>query len=1295
VAVPDHLGRFAGNHWLIPDVKRRGQPAPGGSDPGGRLTLDSSDSPLKRHRITLLLLSLALSLGASSSAGAQNTDVIRGRVTGPDSLPVRSAQVTVTSVSGNVSRGAVSNQDGRFTVTFPGGDGDYIVNVTAIGFAPRRFQLKRVADEDVLIADARLSRVEVLDEVRVVGQRERVRRGDVPPDIGGTEHPIQADVAVPASDLGDLAAMAATLPGVQLVPGEGGDPNGFSVLGLGADQNMTTLNGLSFGGASLPRDAATMSSLATSPYDVSRGGFSGAQFSIRGRPGTNFRIRGASLNLETPQTQWTDRAAADLGQENTNLSLGGIASGPIRMDRSFYSVSYQLGRRINDLQSLFHTSPLGLRTSGVAADSAARLGGILTAAQIPTSVAGLPSHRTMDQGSLFGSLDFNAPNSTSGHSFNVSFNGNWNRQNPASLSATEMPSHGAERTSVRGGLQARHSGYLFSTLSETSVGLSGSRTEAEPYLALPAGRVRVSSEFGDGGTSVQTLSFGGNQNLASLQSSRDLQFLNQLSWFSRNDKHRLKFTTELRDEASSQSRSNNVLGTFLYNSLADLENSQAVSYSRQLLPRERSSRQLVSSFSLGDSWRRTQNLQIQYGARVDANRFATRPAFNSQIADAFGVRNDFVPNRVYVSPRIGFSWTYGTAAQVAGFEGAQRGPRSVVRGGIGVFQNTPGPGLIGAALENTGLAGSAQQLLCVGSATPTPDWAAYAEDAGSVPSVCADGSAGSVFSDATPSVALISRDYRAPRSLRSNLQWSQPILDNRFSLQLEGTYSRNTQQSGTVDLNFNPLQRFALPAEGDRPVYVTPASIVPGTGAVAPGESRVSPLFSRVSAVRSDLSSTSRQLSARLSPVTFRPNFSWSLSYVLADVRESAFGFTSTGGNPLAIERSPSSFASRHQITYNLSYNLFDWVRLNWFGSFRSGSAFTPTVASDINGDGYANDRAFVFDPQAVSDAGVAEGMRNLLDNGSDAARECLSRQIGAIAGRNSCRGPWSSSAVLSFALNPVKLRIPQRATLSFQLSNPLGAADLLLHGSDDLRGWGQTPFPDQALLYVRGFDPQTQRFRYEVNQRFGATNPAFSTFRAPVTLTAMMRFDLGPVRERQLLAQQLERGRRATGGRLPEQMLRAMFAGGGGLPNPLAVILRQQDSLALSSTQADSVATLNRRYTIRLDSIWAPVASYIAALSEEYDEDEVWYRYRNARRATVDLLIESAPVVKGLLRDDQVRKLPAMIVSHLDSRYLTSIRSGTATYAGGGMIPPGAQSGGGGQMMPATGGGNVIIIRQ
>jgi hypothetical protein len=269
---------------------------------------------------------------------------------------------------------------------------------------------------------------------------------------------------------------------------------------------------------------------------------------------------------------------------------------------------------------------------------------------------------------------------------------------------------------------------------------------------------------------------------------------------------------------------------------------------------------------------------------------------------------------------------------------------------------------------------------------------------------------------------------------------------------------------------------------------------------------------------------------------------------------------------------------------------------------------------------------------------------------------------------------------------------MPRRATLSFQISNPLGAADLLLNGSNNLRGWGQQVFPDQALLYVRGFDAQAQRFRYEVNQRFGATSPAFSAFRSPVTLTAMLRFDVGPTRERQMLEQQLDRGRTKDGQKLPEPMIKMMFSNGG-LPNPMAQILRQQDTLKLTSPQADSIATMNRWYIVRVDSIWSPVAKYLAELPTRYDEDEAYDHYIRARRATVDLLSKLGPKIKGLLTPEQRRKLPPFVASYLEPRYLASIRSGTGSFTGGGMMMGPM---GGGPVMAGMGGGGdrVTIIR-
>jgi hypothetical protein len=340
-----------------------------------------------------------------------------------------------------------------------------------------------------------------------------------------------------------------------------------------------------------------------------------------------------------------------------------------------------------------------------------------------------------------------------------------------------------------------------------------------------------------------------------------------------------------------------------------------------------------------------------------------------------------------------------------------------------------------------------------------------------------------------------------------------------------------------------------------------------------------------------------------------------------------------------------------------------------------------------VNGDGYGfNDRAFIFDPLRATDPTLAAGMRSLLDNGSGTARKCLEKQLGRLAERNSCQGPWTTNATLQFSFNPVKVRMPQRTSLSFTLSNPLTAVDVLMHGENKLHGWGQSVFPDQSLLYVRGFDAQTQRFKYDVNERFGATSVAQNTSRNPVVLTALFRVDVGPTRERQSLTMMLDRGRTTNGTKTPEQQLKMMY-GSGGLPNPMQQILRQADTLQLTTVQADSIASLNRYYTVRLDSLWTPVAKYLSDLPETYDQGAAYDRYKVARQASVDLLIKLSPDIKSLLTPAQTRMMPAFVMSYLDKRFLSAIRSGTAG-AGGPMMMMGdmgavaAQAGGDHRMM-------------
>ncbi|HET9425628.1 MAG TPA: carboxypeptidase-like regulatory domain-containing protein [Gemmatimonadaceae bacterium] len=1239
-------------------------------------------------RRLLSVVAVVVSIFCGRDLSAQATDVIRGRVIGPDSLPVVGATVTATSISGNVSRNARTDRNGNFSISFPNGDGDYIVSFAAMGYAGRRFQVKRTADQEVLLADAKLQRSAVtLDAMKVEQPRQRPGRNDaMSTDISGSERGLGGGI-LGLDQMGDLAAMAGSLPGFSYIPASAEGSGGFSVFGLDAAQNLTTLNGLPSSADGLPRDASVTSSVSTSPYDVARGGFSGGAINVRTRSGNNFIRRSLSFVGQAPQATWTDATGRASGAQQTMGSLGGTLSGPIRFNKAYYTTSFQFNNTTRDLLTLMSQTPSSFLIAGVSPDSANRAMNQFAVRGIPQTAAGVPGDNLTRSGSFVGALDFTPPTSNTGAAYNITFNGNFNRNTPAFLNSLDLPSRGAEQSGWQAGVQGRHNAYFgFGVLTETNIGVAASGSEMDPFLRLPAGTVRVASDFGGTAPVVRNLGFGGNQGRSS-SSNLNQSFFNTLSWFSRNNKHRIKMTTELNYSHSSSSSFNNEYGTFTYQSLADLAANTPSSYTRQLTPRNTSIGNVIGGWSLGDSYRPNQDLQVQYGIRVDGNRFTTLPTRNAAVETAFGVRNDKVPTPVYFSPRLGFTRTLGTAPEVVLFDGAFRAPRMVLNGGIGVFQSWANTSGLGQAIANNGLPSGIQQLSCIGAATPTPDWS---DLTGSVFDVCANGVGASEFANTAPNVALFSQDFVSPRSLRSNLSWRGFPLNGRFASTVNAQVSYNMNQPGNFDLNFNPAPQFTLDNEGGRPVFVKTTSIVPSSGLISSRDAKVSSAFNRVTEMRSDLTSHSEQLQFSLSPFNWNYSWSWNLGYTLQNTRDQVRGFSSTAGDPREVAWGRSAFDARHDIRFGLNYSFFNAIRVNWNQGFRSGTPFTPMVAGDVNGDGYLNDRAFVFDPASTSDPAVKSGMETLLASGPSAARDCLRGQLGKLADRASCEGPWTANASLSISLDPVRTRLPRRMGLSFSISNPLGAADMLLHGEDDMRGWGQAPQPDNTLLSVKGFDPATQRYTYEVNQRFGSTSLQQTLSRNPVRIVMQARFDVGPATERQMLTQQLDRGRSIAGmPKVTEQNWKAQYSSGP-VFNPLRQILTQADSMQLTRIQADSIASLNRWYTVRLDSIWTPIAKFFAEMPVNYDQDLAYDRYREGREASVDLLIRIAPAVRGILTPAQTRKL-GFLSQFLDTRYLAYIRSGTASGGGPmGFAPIGAAMM---EVAMASGGGMAVTI--
>jgi len=432
-------------------------------------------------------------------------------------------------------------------------------------------------------------------------------------------------------------------------------------------------------------------------------------------------------------------------------------------------------------------------------------------------------------------------------------------------------------------------------------------------------------------------------------------------------------------------------------------------------------------------------------------------------------------------------------------------------------------------------------------------------------------------------VSLFDPGYRPPTDWKFNIGLSG-VRAGRWEAQasLRGVHEVNA--TSTVDLNFSAQPQFVL-SDGFRPVFTSPNEISGSTGLINPGVSRIDPAIGHLQAYRSDLSRDAFQFSATIvSPDWLRAKLGLTLTYLFDVQRNEGRGYLgTTAGYPDQVERLPGAQPT-HQFVIANRFPLRLWVfNSNIRFVLTSGIAYTPMVVGDINGDGYSNDRAFIPNLAQSASGTLASSLNEMLAQAPSGVRACILEQQRRIAAANSCRGPWSGR--LDWTMTFASSRngaLGQRLHFTMNLINAgslIGRALGLDRAA--LTGAGM---PDSRLLYLSGFDPGLQQFRYTVNPLFGQTLTGGVNSRAgpPVQLQVALEYQLAAAPLNPLLHEAgLDRGRGKN------VSLEAVVAAlGPYASNPVDVVLWLKDSLALSSEQVRQVEAVKRAIDQAIDSL-------------------------------------------------------------------------------------------------------------
>lgn len=620
------------------------------------------------RRLVFLLACLVVSLAhpLRAQVGA-STDIITGTVVGPDGKPIEGATVEVMSVETEVSRHKTTNARGQYTVLFPDGGGQYKITVRHLGMLPVTFTVLKQADEDRLVADAKMTAgVQTLTAVnttanRLPGNRDLPTAGSIEKSLTGAE---MMRLPIDPSDFNAIAALA---PGVVQVAGTDSTAAGFSVAGQRPDQNQITLDGMSFGGAGVPAEAVRNTRVITNTYDVSRGQFTGGQVATTTRGGTNVMNGSFGYKLNDPSLEFT--AAADTASTGAfsgayvRNQLSGGLGGAFVKDKLLWFASVQVNRQTSTLQSLLSADPLILQRLGVQPDSAARFLTLLNGYRVPLTLDGIPPDRLTDNATGIARFDYHI---NEDHSLTARINWAGSRADNFRSEQLGIPPIGGDRgTSSGGALVSLSSTLLDQFVNEGRVYYERSLQSADPYFDSPEGRVRVSSLLSDGAIGVSSLDFGGNPSLPTSSVNDQLEMSDEVSWI-RAGGHRWKLGMLLNLSDVETQSSQNRNGTFTYNSLQDFANNVPAQYTRIFSPSARSTSALNTALYVGDSWRKSAAWQFVYGARVEHSDYRGAPAANPVVQQQFGMTTGNFPSETHVSPRLGFTWIIGAQNRVNG-----------------------------------------------------------------------------------------------------------------------------------------------------------------------------------------------------------------------------------------------------------------------------------------------------------------------------------------------------------------------------------------------------------------------------------------------------------------------------------------------------------------------------------------------------------------------------------------------------------------------------------------------------
>ncbi|GAB3638651.1 TonB-dependent receptor [Hymenobacter arcticus] len=1029
-------------------------------------------------------LFLWLLLGSQLSFGQSTDASIAGRVVDDKGETLPGVVVLVRNEATGFQTTTVTGVDGRYLLRqLPLGK-PYSVRASFVGSGTQVKNELALNLGDQLAVDFTLAPASVgLAEVVVRGNALNSRIDRLGSSTAITDQTIR-EIPVLNRSFTNLASLAPTSNGGS-VSGQLASSTNYLIDGVSARNNLTS-GAVGNGPFSLSLEAIREFEVATNVYDVTQGRQGGGTISAVTKSGTN-TFTGSIFDyyradfLASPYDIRGNKRTQNFTTNQYGFSLGG----PIIKDKLHFFTALDRQDQsapffIADIKSDADANALGI--SRAVLDSVLTIGrtkyGLGAGAQ-----TGEFGRKTLAN-TFFARLDWqiNARNRLTLRNNYSDWNNPNSTDDNSAINLYEVYGNFKSReNSTLASLRTQLSPTFVNELKVQyqSVRRNYTTNEALPDANIPRAIVTVRSRLPNGNLGSTSVQLGGQRFTPESNLENQVQLVNTSYW----TKGRYNFTfgtdntlTYLDTYISSEQN-----GRFVFNSLKEFNDLNPSRYAREVpLQGVPSVQQYVLNASLFGQvqYNPLPNVEAIVGLRWDLTSYRTPGAYNPVVEEALGLRTDNNPTDWNnFQPRLQLTWDV-------------KGERkSIIRLGGGIFSANPVNYAQVNNIQNSGTLVGSIDVTRPSTGTnpvPRPNFPAYRADPSTAPGLL----------PGVPYVSTINlndRNLQVPSIYKANLSLNR-IVNSWLRVGANFLYSYTNNNYVYLDRNLVDQPYFTLDNEAGRGVFVPAASITAGgiTNSV---------LGRKTQAVGRTLEFTNGAKVQQFAMVAdaelrYAKDGFFNASYTWNSTRDN----TSYNGNVAntstfrPIKSDPRDLSElnysdnqfRHKVVfYGASPSVKGFVLSGRFTGL-GGTRYSLTVDSDINGDfvggpGTDNDLAFVFDPNNPNTApAVAASMQKLLANPDNRAVDYIRRSLGSIAERNGGVNPFSGTFDVRLQ-KTFKTYKNQGFTLSADVFN---FANLLN------KGWGVNyNLGQQNLLTATGFNQNTRRYTYRVNENVGTTN--------------------------------------------------------------------------------------------------------------------------------------------------------------------------------------------------------------